>query len=376
MSLSRRSFLSTIGAGAAGVAVLPALDRHSDALANVARIPRPVAAGLIRLDKNENPAGPFPSGRTAIAAAMSEAGRYPGAAENALRDAIAKMHGVKPEQVVMGCGSGEILDLCTERFTSERRGLVCGQPTFESPASLAKQLGRPVTAVPVTKTLHLDLDKMAVAARGAGLVFLCNPNNPTSTVHGAAAVRAFLARVRSESPDTKVLVDEAYHEYVGEPTYATMIPDTSEKNVIVSRTFSKVFGMAGLRVGYAIAAPDTAAELSKWRLDSGVNQLAAASALASIGDQAAIRAEQQRNRDVRAGVVAWFTKRGFTPAKTDANFVFVDIKRDVRNVISACFEKGLAVGRPFPPLDTHLRISIGLQPEMDKAMAVLGTVLG
>jgi histidinol-phosphate aminotransferase len=375
MALSRRNFLTAVGAGAAGAATIPALGAHRELFAAVTRVPRPLFAGVVRLDKNENPSGPFMSARKAIEAAMVDAGRYPGAAEATLVQAIAKMHNVSPNQVVMGCGSGEILQLCTMRLTSASNGLVAGQPTFESPAAIARQMNTPVVAVPVTKTLHLDLDKMAAAAKGAGLVFLCNPNNPTSTVHGAAAVREFIARVRRESPDTYILVDEAYHEYVSDPSYATMIPETKDKHVIVSRTFSKVFGMAGIRAGYAIAAPETAQALSMWRVDSGVNQLAAASALASLSDKPAMIAEQKRNAMERDRLVKWFTSKGFRPAKSDANFLFVDIRRDVRPVISACLEKGVAVGRPFPPLNTHLRVSIGLAPEMDKAMDVLGTVL-
>jgi histidinol-phosphate aminotransferase len=237
-------------------------------------------------------------------------------------------------------------------------------------------MNRPVISVPLTKTLHLDLERMVTASKTAGLVFLCNPNNPTSTVHNAASVRAFIARVRKEAPQAMILVDEAYHEYVDDPAYATMIPETKDPNVIVSRTFSKVFGMAGLRVGYAICAAATAEKLGPWRVDSGVNQLAAAGALASLEDKGAINAESTRNREVRAIVTKWFTDRGMPPAKSDANFIFVDIKRDVKPVIASCFEKGIAVGRPFPPLDTHLRLSIGLQPEMEKAVDVLKGVLG
>jgi histidinol-phosphate aminotransferase len=372
MILTRRNFLSL----SASAAVLPAIDRNGILYEAHDRIPRSVAAGLVRLDKNENPSGPFASARKAIDAAMVDAGRYPGSAEAVLADAIARMHGVKPENVVMGCGSGEILKLCTERFTSGARGVVGGQPTFESPAAYAAQMKRPVIAVPLTKTLHLDLDRMAAAAKNAGLVFLCNPNNPTSTVHNAASVRAFLARVRKDAPQAMILVDEAYHEYVEDPAYATMIPETKDPNIIVSRTFSKVFGMAGLRVGYAICARETAEKLGPWRVDSGVNQLAAAAALASLEDKGAIRAEVARNREVRAMVMKWFADRGTVPAKSDANFVFVDLKRDVKPVIAACFEKGIAVGRPFPPLETHLRLSIGLAEETQKALDVLKGVLG
>ena len=373
VTVDRRRFLTSVGAGAASFAAFPAV---RDWPADAERLRAPAqTAPVIRLDKNENPAGPFPSARRAITDAMAEAGRYPGGAAAGLTTALARAHRVGENQIVLGCGSTEILRLCTERFTTPARGLVAAHPTFEDPAFIAGRLGRPVKAVPVTRSLGLDLDAMATAARGAGLVFLCNPNNPTSTVHGAAAVRDFIARVRRTSPDTMILVDEAYHEYVDDPSYATMMPEIRDPHVIVSRTFSKVYGMAGVRVGYAVAAPDTARVLVEWKLDSAVNQFAVAGALASLSDTAATQAEQRRNRVVRSRVTRWFADRGFTVAPSQTNFVFADIKRDVRPVIASCLDRGVAVGRPFPPLETHLRLSIGTAAEIDRALEVLGTVL-
>jgi histidinol-phosphate aminotransferase len=150
------------------------------------------------------------------------------------------------------------------------------------------------------------------------------------------------------------------------------MPETRDPHVIVVRTFSKVFGMAGVRVGYAVAAPETAARLSEIRWDTALNRLAIAGALAAIGDTAALAAEQRRNRDARASVMNWFRSRGLAPAESNTNFVFVDIKRGVQPVIAACFNKGVAVGRPFPPLLSHLRVSIGTQAEMDAALRALG----
>lgn len=372
--VDRRRFLATLGAGAAGTAVLPNL-RSASAADLAHRVDVLQDASLIRLDKNENPAGPFASARAAIDKAMAEAGRYPGATNASLTEAIARKHGVPATNVVVGSGSSEILRLCTERFTSAQRALVCAHPTFEDPAFIARRLGHRVVTVPVTRSLGLDLDAMAAASRGAGLVFLCNPNNPTSTVHGAAAVRAFIARVRRESPDTMILVDEAYHEYVADSSYATMVPETRDRHVIVARTFSKVYGMAGLRVGYAVAAAETATTLAQWRLDAGVSQLSLSAAMAALDDDAALRAEQQRNASVRDTVTKWFASRGFTGPASHTNFVFVDIKRDVQPVIAASLAQGVVVGRPFPPLRTHLRLSIGTQAEMDRALAVLARAL-
>jgi histidinol-phosphate aminotransferase len=369
--LDRRDFLSALG-GSAAAAMLP-LDHFRVGDVPV-RTTRPLA-DVVRLDKNENPAGPFESARRAMVAAMGEAGRYPSIREVPLVDALAKLHGVKREQIVLGCGSSEILKLCTERLTTRARGLVTAHPTFETPSFVAGLLGHPVTAVPVTGSMQLDLDAMAAAARGAGMVFLCNPNNPTGTVHGAAAVRAFIARVRRESPQTYVLVDEAYHEYVDDPGYASMIPETRSGRVLVSRTFSKVFGMAGVRVGYAVASEETASALQPWRVDSAVSQFASAGALASLADTAAIRAEQARNRTQRARVTAWFTSRGYTVSRSDANFVFAHIRREVGPVIAECLRQGVAVGRPFPPLTDRLRLTIGSEADLTTALGVLAKVL-
>jgi histidinol-phosphate aminotransferase len=217
---------------------------------------------------------------------------------------------------------------------------------------------------------------MADKAGGSGLVFFCNPNNPTATVHGDAAVRDFVARVRRASPATVILIDEAYHEYVDDPSYATAVPMVmGDPNIIVSRTFSKVYGMAGLRAGYAIAHRDTARRLQPWRIGSGVNVLALAAATASIVDKEHMALEQKRNREAKAFTRAWFEKAGFQVGASDTNFLMIDIRRDMRPVRDACRKEGIAVGRPFPPLHTHLRISIGTMDEMKKATEVLRRVL-
>ncbi|MBX9929380.1 MAG: aminotransferase class I/II-fold pyridoxal phosphate-dependent enzyme [Gemmatimonadaceae bacterium] len=376
MTVQRRDFLRALGVGTAGVLLAPRFSARGAEAATLERSATRSFAGLIRLDSNENPIGPFPGALDAIRAQFGEANRYPDDAEDVLVAAIAAQHGVRPEQVILGCGSGELLQLCAQRFTAPTRGLVSASPTFETPARFAKMLGHPVTEVRVTGALQLDLDAMAVAARGAGLVFLCNPNNPTGTVHGAAAVRDFIARVHRESSETMLLVDEAYHEYVDAAGYSSYIPEVKDDaHVIVSRTFSKVFGLAGLRVGYAIAAPATARALAPWRVGSGVNQLAAVAALASLSDTARIRAEQERNRTVKRWTREQFERMGYAVGASDANFLMVDIKRDIRAVRAACRAQGVAVGRPFPPLDTHLRLTIGTADEMERAMQVLGGAL-
>ena len=379
MPLSRRTFVSALGLGGVGLMSPPLLSgRGSEGrLAAWARDANtPERAGLIRLDSNENPNGPGARALDALQAMLSEANRYPDAAEETLATAIARAHGVSPANVVLGAGSGEILRMCVEAFTSPARHLLSAAPTFEPPAVFARLLGRPVVEVPVDSALRLDLDAMAAQSVGAGLVFFCNPNNPTATVHGEMAVKSFIGRIRRTSPETVILVDEAYHEYVDDRTYATSIPmAVADQNVIVSRTFSKVFGMAGLRAGYAIAHADTARRLQGWRIGSGTSILALATATATVSDHAHIVDEQRKNREAKAYTRAFFEGAGYTVGPSDTNFLMIDLRRDPQPVRVACRANGIAVGRPFPPLDTWLRVSIGTMDEMRQASEVLRKVL-
>ena len=244
---------------------------------------------------------------------------------------------------------------------------------------MARVAGAPVHEVRVDAALRLDLAAMADRAAGAGLVFLCNPNNPTSTVHGAPAVRDFVADVRRRSADATVLIDEAYHEFVEDPTYATAIPlALADPRVVVARTFSKVYGLAGLRVGYAIGAPPTLATMRRHRLASGSNALGVAAALASLapGSGRDFAASQRAlNREAREFTRRTLADAKFAPVSSQTNFLFFDIRRDVRAFQRACADRGVLVGRPFPPLDTHARISIGTMEEMRTAMPVVMEVL-
>ena len=176
-------------------------------------------------------------------------------------DAIAAHLGVPRTHVALGCGSSEILEAAVSAFTSRDAGLVTASPTFELPADRARERGAPVVEVRVdARRAARSGGDARCARRGSGLVYLCNPNNPTSTVHAAADVQAFIDGVHARSPEATVLVDEAYHDYVDTPAYATAIPlATADPRVMVARTFSKIHGMAGLRVGYAVGQPSTLA---------------------------------------------------------------------------------------------------------------------
>jgi len=278
--------------------------------------------------------------------------------------------------VLLGCGSGEILRFATEAYCGRGRALVTAAPTFEIPTRTATRMGAPVHDPHVDAGLRLDLDAMASASRDAGLVFFCNPNNPTGRVYGKADSVAFIQSVQRQSRDAIVLVDEAYFEYVAEPSYATFIPMAIEDpRVIVSRTFSKVHGLAGMRVGYAIAHERAIQALEPLRLASGVNVLAARAAVTALGLGDHVKAERAKNQAARDFTVNALRDIGLDCQATHTNFVMTDIHRDVLAFQAECRNRGVAVGRPFPPLNTHLRISIGTMDEMRTAVGVLREAL-
>ncbi|MEO6779014.1 MAG: aminotransferase class I/II-fold pyridoxal phosphate-dependent enzyme [Gemmatimonadaceae bacterium] len=377
MPLSRRAFLSSIGAGSAGVLLAPMVSAQgAEALLTLGRSELAPPDGVVRLDSNENPNGPGDRVLSAIGACFGVDNRYPRGEERAAIRAIATARGVPIDHLMLGCGSTEILRIATGAFAGPGRALVQASPTFEVMGRFAPVIGAEVRDVPVDAKLRLDLDAMAEAARGAGVVYLCNPNNPTATVLGSAAVKGFVEHVGRVSPNTMFLIDEAYHEYVDDPAYATAIPlALANPNVVVARTFSKVYGMAGLRLGYAIARPETLKRMAPWLLDTNTNQPSLAAATATIADTARIAQQQRLNRDARAFTLDYFRRGGYAPADSQANFIMVDIKRDVKAFRAECLKQGVSLGRPFPPLNTHLRVTIGTMPEMRRAVDVIHRVL-
>jgi histidinol-phosphate aminotransferase len=340
---------------------------------------------VICLSSNENPVGPGQKVLDAVKAAFGPTGATPGrysSLSGALTESIAKKFNVKPENIVLGCGSTQILRSATHLFTERTKPLVGTIPTYEECAGYADLLGNPVRPVALDREFKMDLDRMADAAKGAGLIFYCNPNNPTSTYVGARATREFLFRVSRTSPDTTILIDEAYFDYVTDPDHDTHIPLAIEDpRIIVARTFSKAYGMAGLRMGYCVGHPDTIKKMADWDSASGtssLNVLAMAAGIAAIEqDPSFIAAERNRNKAVRELAMKWFSDRGMKPTDSQANFMFVNIGRPAKDFRDACKAKNVLVARDFPPFEkTHCRISFGTMEEMQKALAVFGEVLG
>jgi histidinol-phosphate aminotransferase len=388
MALSRRGFVQTVGIGAAGALTsswIGARGRENSLWSAVEPTLHAVEPGTIVLSSNENPLGPGKTVMRAVKAAFGDGdrapGRYSGSAGD-LTDAIAKQLGVKPENIALGCGSTQILRTATHLFTAKDKALVGTIPTYEECAGYAEMMGHPVRPVPLDAEFRMDLDKFAEAAKGAGLVFYCNPNNPTATYVGAKATREFLAKVNRESPETTILVDEAYFDYVTDPDHQTHIPVAIENpRVIVARTFSKAYGMAGLRMGYGVGHPDTIKKMREWDGGSGtssLNLLAMKAGIAAVEqDPSFIVAERARNAAVRDFTMKWFADRGMTPTASQANFMFVNIGRPAKEFRDACRAKHVVVARDFPPFEkTHCRLSFGTMDEMKKAVQVFGEVLG
>ena len=380
MSLSRRRFVQTVGAGAAGMWIA---GRGREAglfdLGFEAQLHAQNGSPMI-LASNENPLGPGKAVLEAVRANFGELGRYQFATTAEVGELIAKKHGVKPENVLLGSGSTQILRTTTHVFCSRTAPLVAAMPAYEECAGYAALMGYPVRTVKLTPPPELKMDVQALldSSKGGGMVFFCNPNNPVATAVDGKTTRDFIASLAKISPTTTTLVDEAYFEYATLPGYDTMIPLAVENpRVVVARTFSKAYGMAGLRIGYAIGHRDAIAKMRAWDGEGAINVLGLSAARAAIAqDPNIIKAESKRNTEARAFTMKWFADRGYTPTDSQTNFLFVDIKRPARGFREACAKQGILVGRDFPPYEkSHCRISISTMADMQRAVKVFEQAL-
>ena len=367
-TLTRRSLGRLLGA-TAGAALLDT--RVTGALA---ASPQAVPAGPIRLSANENPWGPCRASLDALARSAGDANRYPGAIEDELRSAIAKHHRVEAEQVVLGCGSSDILRMADSAFVPEGKSVVVAEPTFEAVLLYCKATkGEPVK-IPQTSEYRHDLVGMAAACNAkTGMVYVCNPNNPTGTVVGAGEMEAFL---RSVPPSCVVLVDEAYHHFVESPKYRSAL-ELSRRydNVVVARTFSKIYGMAGMRLGYAVASPSKAALLQSHSSWNNTSQAGLAMGIAALADPDVVADQRRRINEARRWLCAELVRdrRQFIPSET--NFVMIHVGGDVVPVAQKFRERGIQVGRKFPSMPEWLRVSIGKPEDMRAFVAALRDVV-
>lgn len=354
--LSRRSFSKILGAGVAYAALRPVSETNAFPRSTLS------TASIVRLSSNENPYGPSPAALKAMTDGFSLAWRYPDEHADTLAEELARMHGVPVEQVLLGDGSGEILKLCAAAFTGRDKKIVIANPTFEAIARHASVANAEVVKVDLAPDYSHDLKKMLAAANGAGLVYICNPNNPTASITHKNEISDFLAKL---SPATIVLVDEAYHHYVESTDYESVIPLVKQyPNLIVARTFSKIYGMAGLRCGYCVTQRTNIARLRTHQIFDSVNIMALVAALASVKDAEQVTRGRRLNTEVKKSVCAEFDGLGYRYIPSHANFMMIDLRREVRPIIGAMRSRGVEVGRFFPPLPNFMRVTIGTASEM------------
>lgn len=395
MSVSRRDFLQGLGVGRTSHAsAFIAARGHEELVAEAMqqqgrnggtqRPALPPGVQAIRISSNENPLGPGKAAIDAILGKFPEANRYPfnsSPLDADLEILLAKLNTAKRENVVLGVGSQELLKNAARVFMSPTKHLVIPSPTYGDPAGFAQNvLKYTVKSAPVNdKTLKTDLAALLPHVKGAGLVYICNPNNPTSTTNSAQEIKDFVAEVKKTSPTTAVLIDEAYCDYVSDPGFQTAIPVAlATPGVIVARTFSKAYGMAGVRIGYAMGDAATIKKMSAYRMPYNVNTFGVAAAIASLKDPQHIKEEAARNKAVRDFTVKALADLGYTSADSQTNFIFTNIGKTMTAAAfrDACAAKGVMVGRDFPPLEkTWARISLGTMEEMQKATDVFRSVL-
>lgn len=369
--ISRRGFAKIIGTSAAYAALSPSLSFSAPALRMLSKSSTATAA--VRLSSNENPYGPSSLAVKAMTDAFSLAWRYPDDHEGVLVDALAKLHNVAGNQILLGNGSGEILKVSAAAFTAAGKKLVVGNPTFEAILAHAHTAQADVVKIDLTSDYAHDLPQMLAAASDAGLVYICNPNNPTASITPKDQIRAFLAKVPSQ---TIVLIDEAYHHYVESNDYESVIPLLAQyPNLMVARTFSKVYAMAGLRCGYCIARPEPIQRMRVQQTQDSINIMALVAASASLQDAAQVEQGRRRNSEVKKFVYGELDKLGFKFIPSHANFMMIDLRRAVKPVIAAMRARNVEVGRLFPALPNFMRVTIGTQPQMDAFVSAFRTVM-
>jgi histidinol-phosphate aminotransferase len=393
--MKRRQFLRT--SLAAGTAAAATLKMGRAAAMPPFRAPtageRPwgrAAEGPLRLASNENALGPSEAARQAILDGMGVANRYTHTLAAELRTRVAAHHGVEEASVVLGNGSTEVLRMAVQAMAGpggwgpSPARLVVPDPTFEHVEQYGSPWGLELIKVPLGPDFGHDIGRMREAARAAGrsggggageragglpvLAYICNPNNPTGTLTSCDEVEAWIR----EADDVVFLVDEAYFEYVDRPSYRTLLPLALEQpNVVVARTFSKVHGLAGLRIGYGLAHPDAARRIRAFSGMSNLNALGLLAATASLGDEVHVARSVRTNEEARRVTYEVLDDLGLARLPSYTNFVLHGIPGDQNDYIRRMREAGVWVGRPFPPFLDHNRLSFGTPEEMGRFAEVL-----
>jgi histidinol-phosphate aminotransferase len=325
---------------------------------------------LIHLNYNENPYGPSPAALAALTRTPWSAARYADDREPELVAELARLHRVSPDGIVLGCGSTEILKMVADAFVGPGQTVVAAEPTFEVIFDFVG-IARPRSRkIPLTTDHRHDLEQMARACAGRrGVVYVCNPNNPTGTIVPRAELERFVARVPRSM---MVVIDEAYHDFAEDPQYASSDAlVASAPNVVVVRTFSKIYGLAGMRLGYAVSSPANADALQRRRVPVNINAAVLDAGLASLREPGYFDTQRRRFNDTKRWLYAELERDGRRYIKSEANFLMIDIGSDIGPLVAAFKARGMLVGRRFPSMPTWLRISIGTQEQIGTFVTLL-----
>lgn len=371
-SLSRRGFVGGVASAVGALTLTPETARAAEILLRQGAGPmeRPFAAddydSYAKLASNENPYGPPDSVMKAMTTAMKYSNRY-GYPDGNLVAEIANHHGLAPDNVMLAAGSGEVLSVVALALLEGNKKVVGVDPTFMTVYQFASGVKADSIRIPLLADARQDIPRMISATRqnwrDVGLVYLCNPNNPTGRIISDTEVKALLDGIPEDVP---VLIDEAYHHFVNDPAYATSVPYIKQgRPVIIARTFSKIAALAGMRLGYALASPEMLARLRPHSIAS-INAMVKWGGVAALKDTASQERVKQVTIELRDKTTRELQQQGYSVIPSDANFVMIDIKRPVLGVIDEFKKKGVLVGRPFPPMVQHLRVSIGTPAEMQR----------
>ena len=330
--------------------------------------------GPLQLNWNENPLGMAPAARLAATRAVDEGHRYPDALRGDLVEAIASLHGVGTDSIVLGNGSTELLQVTTQALastapSSRKPALVLAQPTFSIVVRYQQPFGYRVERVPLDSRNAHDLGQMRAKAVGPSLVYICNPNNPTGTLTPSGEIDSW---IEASADDVLFLIDEAYVEYVEAETFRSASSWIEKRrNVVVTRTFSKVYGMAGMRFGYALAHPETADWLRGFTPTDNANGPALAAGRASIADDGWLEKCRASNRRAKEITLRCLAELDLETLPSHTNFLMHRVRGSLEVYIGRMRAAGIRVGRPFPPMVSYNRLTLGLPEEMERFARVL-----
>ena len=365
-SPSRRTFLQL----SAAVSAAAAFNIVTEPMLAAAARHHPFSKDAVMIDSNENPLGPSQPAREAISSIIPLGGRYMDNLTDELIHTFAQQEGLNPESVDLFAGSTPPLHFAVVAFTSPQRSYVGADPGYEAGPRVAAANGARVVNVPLTKTYAHDVKAMLAAAPDAGLFYICNPNNPTGTLTPHSDLEYL---VENKPKGSIVMVDEAYIHLCDAPSALDLVK--AGKDVIVLRTFSKAYGMAGLRCGFAVARPDL---LEKIRERSGWNFMpvtALVAASASLKDPSLVPERRRINASVRQETFAWLDRNGYSYIPSVSNCFLLDTKRPAKQVIDAMAQQKVFIGRIWPIMPTCTRITVGTKEEMERFQAALQKVM-